>query len=175
MAGFGSEAFGSLSPVSFGGPDLLAPSPCGPLWDAQPFARTPQPGQPSPPWMFLPAPASAAMASPPQPWPSADKGTGPIAPHLPPSPPAVGVAAGRGGRHAEIRSKDSAGSIVWAKLARYAWWPAQVLSRPVALHAHCHQHHLWKTTGRAKFGSICNCTDTPPPPVSRTFYLSSTS
>ena len=37
----------------------------------------------------------------------------------------VGVAAG-GRRHVGIKAKSWAGSVVWAKLARYPWWPAQV-------------------------------------------------
>ena len=37
----------------------------------------------------------------------------------------VGVAAG-GRRHVGIKAKGWAGSVVWAKLARYPWWPAQV-------------------------------------------------
>ena len=41
----------------------------------------------------------------------------------------VGVAAG-GRRHVGIQGKSWAGSAVWAKLAQYPWWPAQVSNVP---------------------------------------------
>eukprot|EP00884_Botryococcus_braunii_P017990 jgi/Botrbrau1/4875/Bobra.0032s0031.1 len=35
---------------------------------------------------------------------------------------------GRGSRHSALRPKDSVGMAVWAKLARFPWWPAQILA-----------------------------------------------
>ena len=37
--------------------------------------------------------------------------------------------AARGG--ADARAKDKPGAVVWAKLARYPWWPAQVRRHPL--------------------------------------------
>ena len=76
---------------------------------------------------------SAVAAQPEQRWPASPSPTPGQSESDPggfqgPGGPAgedVGVAAG-GRRHVGIKSKSWAGSVVWAKLARYPWWPAQV-------------------------------------------------
>ena len=82
--------------------------------------------------MRSPSPATAALDDTPRPsvrdtgTPTEHTAEG--SPHGDEDQDGVGVAAGRR-RKASIKAKGSAGSAVWAKLADYPWWPAQVALR----------------------------------------------
>ena len=74
-----------------------------------------------------------------------------------------GSTSGLGRSSSSIASKTAPGAVVWAKLQRYPWWPAQVRLRPIGLQCHPGSKQ-WKT-GQLLANSSMSCTQWVAPSI----------
>ena len=95
---------------------------------------------------------------------SSDRQSGRSA-QAPPAPNAWqnGSTSGLGRSSSSIASKTAPGAVVWAKLQRYPWWPAQVRLRPIGLQC-LPGLKQWKT-GQLLANSSMSCTQWVAPSI----------